>query len=189
MTLRVTGGEVKGRRLSSLKGSKIRPTSDKVREAIFNLIGQDVRGVRVLDLFAGTGSLGIEALSRGASWVFFVDNSMHSIEIIRKNLSLCGYENVGRVLKKDLTRGLPRECEMMKGEFDLVLSDPPYGKDYLPAVLRELCDRDILASPSIVVAETSKAEVMPAKLGKLELVKTRTYGDTKISEYYYGQLQ
>ena len=96
MTLRITGGELKGRRLSPFRGPRIRPTSDKVREAIFSLIGQDVQGVRVLDLFAGTGSLGIEALSRGASWVHFVDNSLHSIELIRRNLSLCGYENKTR---------------------------------------------------------------------------------------------
>ena len=189
MTLRITGGELKGRRLSPFRGPRIRPTSDKVREAIFSLIGQDAQGVRVLDLFAGTGSLGIEALSRGASWVLFVDNSLHSIELIRRNLSLCGYENFGYVLKKDLTRGLPKKCEMMKREIDLVFTDPPYDKDYIPQVLSELSEREILASPSIVVAETSKDEALPARLGKLELVKTRVYGDTKISIYGYGHLQ
>jgi 16S rRNA (guanine966-N2)-methyltransferase len=189
VTLRITGGEAKGRRLSAFQGSQIRPTSDKVREAIFNLIGQDAQGVRVLDLFAGTGSLGIEALSRGASRVIFVDNSHHSIELVKRNLSLCGYESLGHVLKKDLARGLPKRCEMMKGEIDLVFTDPPYGKGHLPPVLRELSDKEILASPSIVVAETSKTEALPARLGKLELVKTRIYGDTKISLYYYGHLQ
>jgi 16S rRNA (guanine966-N2)-methyltransferase len=189
VTLRITGGEVKGRRLSAFKGAKIRPTSDKVREAIFDLIGQDARGLRVLDLFAGTGSLGIEALSRGAAWVLFADNSMHSIELIRRNLSLCGYENLSYVLKKDLTRGIPKKCEVMKREIDLVFTDPPYGRDYIPPVLRELSEREILASPSIVVAETSKAETLPASLGKLELVKARIYGDTKISVYRYGHLR
>jgi 16S rRNA (guanine966-N2)-methyltransferase len=85
--MRITGGEVRGRRLESPKGMAIRPTSDRVREAIFNIIGQDLSGLNVLDLFAGTGSLGIEALSRGALHALFVDNSQKSINLIKKNLA------------------------------------------------------------------------------------------------------
>jgi 16S rRNA (guanine966-N2)-methyltransferase len=184
--MRITGGEAKGRRLASLKGSKIRPTSDRVREAIFNLIGQHVAGFRVLDLFAGTGSLGIEALSRGASWALFIDHSLQSIKQIKKNLAICGYDQSASVLKKELTKGLPWKHPQMKEKFDLIFIDPPYDKKIIPRLLRELLKREILASPSLVIAETSKEDVLPAVLEKLKLVDTRIYGDTKISIFQYG---
>ena len=100
--MRITGGRSKSRRLSAVKGLNIRPSSDKIRETIFNLIGQDTGGLEVLDLFAGTGSLGIEALSRGASRAVFIDKSKSSIKIIQRNLQLCGFEKSGFILKRDL---------------------------------------------------------------------------------------
>ena len=106
--MRVTGGQARGRRMETVEGFKIRPTSDRVREAVFNLLGQDLSGLRVLDLFAGTGSLAIESLSRGASHAVIVDKSEQSIDLIRKNLRQVGFENRGIVLKKDLTSGLPQ---------------------------------------------------------------------------------
>ena len=184
--MRITGGQVKGRLLAPLKGLNIRPSSDRVKEAIFNLIGQDITGAKVLDLFAGTGSLGIEALSRGALWALFIDNSQQSIKLIRKNLRLCGYEPLGFVLKRDLIRGLPWRYSLMKKKFDLVFIDPPYGKKFILPILKELSDRKILLSPSVVVAETSRTDNLPSVLGKLELVKTRTYGETRINIYHYG---
>ena len=115
--MRITGGHSKGRHLAPLKGLSIRPTSDKVRESIFNLIGQDLSGLNVLDLFSGTGSLGIEALSRGASWVLFIDNDPQSLNTIRKNLTLCHFEKMGALLKKDLRGGLPWKHPLMKKTF------------------------------------------------------------------------
>ena len=112
--MRITGGQAKGRLLASLKGWNIRPTSDRVREAVFSLIGQDVTDFKVLDLFAGTGCLGIEALSRGASRALFIDNSIQSIKLIKKNLARCGYESLGFVWKKDLSKGLPRKHPCQK---------------------------------------------------------------------------
>jgi len=184
--MRITGGQVKGRLLASLKGLNIRPSSDRVKEAIFNLIGQDITGAKVLDLFAGAGSLGIEALSRGALWTLFIDNSQQSIKLIKKNLTLCGYESSGFILKMDLTRGLPWRYPLMKKKFDLVFIDPPYRKKFILPILKELSDRKFLISPSVVVAETSRIDNLPAELGKLELVKIRIYGETKINIYHYG---
>ncbi|MBW1766785.1 MAG: 16S rRNA (guanine(966)-N(2))-methyltransferase RsmD [Deltaproteobacteria bacterium] len=184
--MRITGGQAKGRLLASLKGLYIRPSSGRVKEAVFNLIGQDITGAKVLDLFAGTGSLGIEALSRGALWALFIDNSQQSIKLIRKNLMLCGYEPLGFVLKRDLIRGLPWRHSLMKKKFDLVFIDPPYGKKFILPILKELSDREILLSPSVVVAETSRTDNLPSVLGKLELVKTRAYGETRINIYHYG---
>jgi 16S rRNA (guanine966-N2)-methyltransferase len=185
--MRITGGQVRGRLLASLRGWNIRPTSDRVREAIFNLIGQDVSGFKVLDLFAGTGCLGIEALSRGASRALFIDNSIQSTKLIKKNLARCGYESLGSVLKKDLTKGLPRKHLLIKQKFDLIFLDPPYEKRMIPPLLGELSDRDILASPSIAVAECFKTEILPEVLGRLQMVSFRTYGETKISIYHFEE--
>jgi 16S rRNA (guanine966-N2)-methyltransferase len=157
-----------------------------VREAIFNLIGQDVTGLKVLDLFAGTGSLGIEALSRGALQSLFLDNSAQSLKLIKKNLILCGYEPQGSILKKDLMRGLPWKLSRMKKKFDLVFIDPPYREKLIPPLLKELADREILVSPSVVVAESSKVDSLPVAMRKLQLVNTRTYGETKINIYHFG---
>ena len=183
--MRITGGQAKGRVLASLKGWNIRPTSDRVREAIFNLIGQNVTGFKVLDLFAGTGSLGMEALSRGASGVLFIDNSVQSIKLIKKNLERCGYEPLGFVWRKDLTRGLPLKHPMLKQKFQLVFVDPPYEKEMIPPLLEELSDRALLRSPAIAVAETFKTETLPEVLGKLQMVKSRIYGETKICIYHF----
>jgi 16S rRNA (guanine966-N2)-methyltransferase len=185
--MRITGGQGKGRLLASLRGWNIRPTSDRVREAVFNLIGQNVSGFTVLDLFAGTGCLGIEALSRGAARALFIDNSIQSIKLIKKNLALCGYESLGFVLKGDLSKGLPRKHPLLKEKFDLIFLDPPYEKSMIPPLLGELTDRDILASPSIAVAESFKTETLPEVLGRLQMVSFRTYGETKISIYHIGE--
>ena len=186
-SMRITGGQAKGRLLASLRGWNIRPTSDRVREAVFNIIGQDVSGFKVLDLFAGTGCLGIEALSRGAARALFIDNSIQSIKLIKKNLVRCGYESLGSVLKKDLTRGLPRKHPLLKERFHLIFLDPPYEKEMIPPLLGELSDRDILASPSIAVAESFKTETLPEVLGRFQMVSFRTYGETKISIYRSGE--
>ncbi|PKN62983.1 MAG: 16S rRNA (guanine(966)-N(2))-methyltransferase RsmD [Deltaproteobacteria bacterium HGW-Deltaproteobacteria-15] len=184
--MRITGGERRGIRLASFKGERIRPTSDRVREAIFDLLGQYTIGLRVLDLFAGTGALGIEALSRGARRVVFVDNSPESLKLIRRNLAMCGYESVSTLLKKDLTRGLPAVGDLGHEGVDLVFADPPYKKGYLLPVLSELSASFFLSSRATIVAEAGKEEHLPDTVGTLSLAKTRVYGDTKISIYTYG---
>jgi len=181
--MKVTGGMSKGRLLASIKSLNIRPTSSKVREAIFNLLGQDITDLKVLDLFAGTGSLGIEALSRGALWALFIDNSYLSIKTIKKNLRLCGFESSGVVLKRDIMRGLSFEHRFFRKGVDLVFIDPPYGKDYIPPILKRLSEGEILASSAIVVAESLKDDKLPVRVEKLCLFDTRIYGETKIDMY------
>jgi 16S rRNA (guanine966-N2)-methyltransferase len=185
--MRVTGGQVRGRRLASLKGLQIRPSSDLVRQAIFNLIGQDILGVKVLDLFAGTGSLGIEALSRGAVGALFIDKSIQAIKLINKNLQKCGYEAMGSIMKKDLGRGLPRNSAFIKKRFGLVFMDPPYGKSFIPPLLEELSEIDVLAPSSIVVTESSQIEPLPEASRELQLINRKTYGGTNINIYHYGR--
>jgi len=183
--MRITGGQIKGRRLSTFKGMHIRPTADRTREALFNIIGQDLSGLKVLDLFAGTGSLGLEALSRKAQRSVFIDNSQQAINLIKKNLMGCGFQDIGRILKKDLKKGLALNHSEFPRHFDLVFLDPPYGKDLIMPLLKEISTSDILSNKSRVVAELSKHEKLPRSFGPLEMADSRQYGDTKINFYVY----
>ena len=183
--MRVTGGRVRGHHLASLRGFQIRPSSDLIRQAVFNLIGLEIKGLRVLDLFAGTGSLGIEALSRGALEAVFIDNSNQAINLIKKNLKRCGFEALGLIIKKDLGRGLPRYSAFIKKRFELVFMDPPYGKAFIPPLLKELSEGKVLSDSSIVVTESSKFDCLPSDSGALQLFKERTHGETRLNLYHY----
>jgi 16S rRNA (guanine966-N2)-methyltransferase len=132
--MRITGGRLRGRRLASIGGASIRPTSDKVREAVFSMVGQDLTGWVVLDLFAGTGSLGIEAISRGASSAVFVENARDALRVLRRNLGLCSVLESGTavVLEWDIRAGIPWRHPVLKGPFDLVFLDPPYREPVRP---------------------------------------------------------
>lgn len=182
--MRITGGHSRGRLLSSLKGLSIRPTSDRVKEAFFNILGQDFSGLKVLDLFAGTGALGIEAISRGAVRALFIDNSRQSVNLIKKNLAVCGYEDRADVLQMDLSKGLTPGSLPGDRNFDLVFMDPPYGKDLIPPVLKLLSEGSILARSFTVVAESSRDEDLPSEIGIMELFDTRIYGMTRIDFYH-----
>ena len=181
--MRVTGGRLRGRRLASFKGLEIRPTSDRVREAIFDLLGHHLAGEKVLDLFAGTGSLGIEALSRGAAWAIFIDHSPKAIDLIGRNLKLCGLESEGVVLRKDLLKGFPRRHRLLEEKVDLVFVDPPYRKGMILPVLEELCGVGILRSSATLVAQSDQREVLPACVRSLETAKSKIYGETRITLY------
>ncbi|MFZ0450533.1 MAG: 16S rRNA (guanine(966)-N(2))-methyltransferase RsmD [Desulfatiglandaceae bacterium] len=183
--MRITGGQARGRLLASLKGLDIRPTSDRVREAIFDLIGHEMEGRIVLDLFAGTGSLGLEALSRGASTAFFADYSQKALTMIRKNIALCDFEHCSRVVKRDLTRGLPKAYPFLKKTFHLVFMDPPYSKGFIPMVLQNLSTSPSLAAQCLIVAESSKNEQPLSRVGPISMRDTRSYGDTRITIYSY----
>ena len=181
--MRITGGLSKGRSLAALKGMKIRPTTDQVREAVFSILGQDLEGRSVLDLFAGTGIMGIEALSRGAKTALFVDNSTQALKIIKKNLLICGYEEKGKCLKRDLRKGLPPMTAPVTEIFDLAFLDPPYDKGLIPPVLISLSESYLMADDSWVVAESSRFDELPESAGLLTMTDIRIYGDTKISLY------
>jgi len=185
--MRITGGRARGRILMTPKGYNIRPTSDRVREAIFNIIGQDLSGLRVLDLFSGTGGLGIEALSRGAFPALFVDCSPDAVRLVEENLARCGFRDVGAVIRWDLNRGLPVRHPFMRDPAHLVFLDPPYGQGALVPLLGKLSPGRVLEKGARVVAETRKTETLPGVVGKMERVLTRTYGDTRISVYETAQ--
>jgi 16S rRNA (guanine966-N2)-methyltransferase len=181
--MKITGGRSRGRVLSSLKGMDIRPTSSKVREAIFNLLGQDMSGLKIFDIFAGTGIMGIEALSRGAEEAVFIDKSSLAMQLIKKNLALCGYEGRSRVLKRDIMDGSRLDSLVEGKSFDVAFIDPPYGKDILPLVLEMLSHCDVLKPGAVVVTESAKGDPMPERSGFLVLSGRKIYGDTKIEIY------
>ena len=181
--MRITGGHSRGRILSSLRGLDIRPTSDKIKEAVFNILGQNFTGLKVLDLFAGTGALGIEAISRGAERALFVDKSRQAVNLIKKNLAVCGYEDRGEVLQQDIIKGLKPDYLTGNDLFDIVFIDPPYGKDLIPSTLINLSEKKLLAESFSIVVESSRDEELPSVIDRLELSDTRTYGTTRIDFY------
>ncbi|OGC85438.1 MAG: 16S rRNA (guanine(966)-N(2))-methyltransferase RsmD [candidate division Zixibacteria bacterium RBG_16_43_9] len=174
--MRIISGEKKGARLFSLKKRKIRPTSDKVKGAIFNILSS-VEDKKILDLFAGSGALGIEALSRGAKEVVFVDSSFTSLDLIRKNLEKLGFKDKSRLIKKNVLRFLKDKFE---GRFDLILADPPYGKGLCQKVLEILSEKEFLNAEGVLVIEHHKKEKIE-KLGNFILLQERKYGDTLVS--------
>ncbi|MHB8808561.1 MAG: 16S rRNA (guanine(966)-N(2))-methyltransferase RsmD [Desulfobulbaceae bacterium] len=187
--MRISGGTAKGRKLCSPKGAKdsIRPTSDRVREALFSILGEKVRGARVLDLFAGTGSLGLEALSRGAASALFVDQSPQALELIRTNLHHCFAPGQAELCRLDLGRsaGFTSLARRLApgSRFDLVFLDPPYEKKLAEPALT-MVETNALAAPGgFVIAEERWKVVLPDRVGGLRLFLHRRYGETGIWLY------
>jgi 16S rRNA (guanine966-N2)-methyltransferase len=178
--MRVISGVAKGRRLKLPKGSNIRPTLDKIKEALFNILGQDISGKEVLELFAGSGALGIEALSRGAERVTFVDSNLGSIRVIKENLKNLNFMNRSIVLNLDVRQAISY-LERKKRKFDLILADPPYGKAKIP--LKNLAESDILKNHFIIVIEHYKKDSLVEEEAGLRRIKLARYGDTLLSFY------
>jgi 16S rRNA (guanine966-N2)-methyltransferase len=184
--MRVVGGKLKGRQLASFRGRSIRPTSDKVREAVFNLLGsRRAEGFEsVLDLFAGTGAMGIEALSRGAARAVFVDNDARAVSIIKKNLEACGIGATGRgasakVFKRDV-HSMIRSLSGRSERFDLIIIDPPYNSSLTEDVLKGAGLGSLLSPGGFVVAETSRRSPALSIPEGLEPVSEKKYGDTLV---------
>jgi 16S rRNA (guanine966-N2)-methyltransferase len=179
--VRIIGGEFRGRTLLVPRGGRVRPTSDLVRESIFNILGTVWTYQRVLDLFAGTGALGIEALSRGAVEAVFVEQGRSALKSIRDNLEALNLTSRARVLPVAAKRGIKILAE--RGEkFDLIFMDPPYGKDLVGVTLQEIAERGILSITGVIVVEHSSMEVVSSPQ-RVELYLQRRYGDTAISIY------
>lgn len=175
--MRVITGIAKGRRLLTLEGNDVRPTSERVKEAIFSIIQFEIEGRRVLDLFAGSGQLGIEALSRGAQSAVFIDASKAATDIIKKNL-----ENVGlaenAVVK---TTNALTFLENYNSFFDIAFVDPPYSQGLVTAALERLpmC----MSESGIIICETPASEELPAEVGFLKLYRTHKHSKTALSVY------
>jgi 16S rRNA (guanine(966)-N(2))-methyltransferase RsmD len=178
--MRVISGTSKGRKLATPRSEGLRPTSDRVKESLFNILGRKIEGKRLLDLFAGTGNLGIEALSRGAERVLFVEKGKQALGLIQKNLSLCGMEGKSEIIPKDVSRAIG--ILKQRGEsFDLILMDPPYGKGLVRQTLMKLFEQEIHHEVSILVIEHDRREPLPETTPGWNLVRQRKIGDTVIS--------
>jgi len=187
--VRITGGIAKGH---TLKGPKphlrtLRPTTDRVREAVFNILADRVVGARVLDLFAGTGSYGIEALSRRAQSVVFVDRDRTALELIARNLGRCFPDAPARAFQLDLTRssslGYLKNQLPDTASFDLIFIDPPYEKRLAQKLLNMVEGAGLLAKDGILLVEEKHNQHLPERVGKLELKDSRRYGKTGIRLY------
>jgi 16S rRNA (guanine966-N2)-methyltransferase len=174
--LRVSGGEARGRRLKLPKN--IRPTQGIVKQAIFNMVGPDIEGANVLDLFAGSGAIGIEALSRGAASVTFVDRQPRGLAILRQNLDALGLKDRAHVVRGDVVRWLEASPETVKAA-RFVFLDPPYEDVVLDRALKVL-DRQV--DRATVLAEHSRRQSVP-ELGRLQLDRQHRYGDTIVSVF------
>lgn len=185
--MRVIAGIYRSRILKSLKGLALRPTSDRLRETLFNVLGQNVAGSRFVDLFAGTGAIGIEALSRGASEVVFVENHAPATALIRRNLESLGIRKGATVLAADAIRGVEKlasKVESKTSRYDYIFLDPPYAaaKDY-GRVLESLGSGNLLAPGGVVIAEHRRSFELPEEAGALRRYRILKQGDAALSFY------
>lgn len=174
--MRVITGSARGRKLKTPENYDIRPTTDNVKESVFNIIQFDIEGRRVLDLFAGTGQLGIECLSRGASSAVFVDQSREAVKIVKDNLKACGLS--GTVVQSDALSFL-RTC----GKFDIIFVDPPYDSDLYESVLNTVNSIDILSDGGIIICESRRERALPEMTAPYKKRKEYTYGKVKLCIY------
>jgi len=176
--MRVISGTARGRKLKEPEGMAIRPTTDMVKESIFNIVQFDIEGRQVLDLFAGTGQLGIEALSRGARSVTFVDESLASNKIVQQNLESTGLSGGADVVRADSIEFLRRGKR-----YDLIFLDPPYDTGLLDKALAAINQFDILKDNGIIVCESKADKVMPELLAPYRKRKEYRYGKIKLTLY------
>ncbi|MEE8540178.1 MAG: 16S rRNA (guanine(966)-N(2))-methyltransferase RsmD [Desulfobacterales bacterium] len=180
MGIRVIGGDLKGRRLHTIRGQTIRPTADRIKESIFNILAGRVRKAQVLDLFAGTGALGIEALSRGAASAIFIDNDHKATQVIKANLKLNNLENRSKCIRWDATKNL--NClATISPIFDLVLMDPPYNRNHVNPALTVLHRSGSMQNAALVIVEHAMRE--PILEGHIPFVLTdqRRYRKSLVS--------
>lgn len=182
--MRIISGSARGRKLAGFSGSQIRPTSDRVREALFNILANQLGSFadkKVLDLFAGTGALGLEAVSRGASIALMVDRGTQAAQLVEANAKACRVQEKIRFLRGDVLKKIPELTG--SGPFDLVFLDPPYGMNLAENALLSIAGHGLLTEGGIVCAEVSSSEDLPERAGNLSCILRRRYGSTRIVLY------
>lgn len=184
--LRVIAGSAKKTNLKSPKGLDTRPTADRVKEAVFNILAPKVPGCFFLDLFAGTGSVAIEALSRGAGHAVLVENNRSAVNVIKENLTRTKLSDNAELLSTDVFNAIKTLALLNKG-FDIIYLDPPYREGFYQRVLLEIADNNLLNSGGIVVAESSRQIQPPEQVANLSITRRQRYGDTVINFYQFMQ--
>jgi len=177
--MRVVAGKAKGITLKTPEGNLTRPTADRVKEAMFSIVQFDIPGAKVLDLFGGSGQLGIEALSRGASGAVFVDAREEACRLIRENLKRTKLETAGKVVKSDYLSFL-KQC---REKFDIILLDPPYAEVFLENALKCIAEIDILHSGGIIISERPLGKELTLEFPGFTRSKDYKYGNTLLTLY------
>jgi 16S rRNA (guanine966-N2)-methyltransferase len=184
--VRIISGQARGRKLAPLIGSDIRPTPDRVREALFSIVLSRLgtfAGKSTLDLFAGSGAMGLEALSRGAASALFIDQGPQAAKVLAVNLRACAFDAKGVFKKGEVMATLPR---LAPQTFDLIFADPPYHSGLAEKTLHAVARLQLLAAGGLFCAETAAKEELPAQTGDLLLVDHRRYGSTAIHLYAHA---
>jgi 16S rRNA (guanine966-N2)-methyltransferase len=185
MGLRIISGRLKGKKLRTLPGSKTRPTSDRLRETLFNILGSRIKNACILDLYAGSGALGIEALSREARFSMFIDNDGQAMAVIKGNLRACSLDEKSKTILWDIRKNL--NCMMAIPEmFDMVFMDPPYLKGMIFDTLRNLEETGKLAAGASLVVEHASKEPVRVDSPNFTITDRRTYGKTSLTFLRYG---
>lgn len=185
--MRVVSGTCKGRSLKAVPGSTTRPTTDKVKEALFNIIGPYFEGGVGLDLFAGSGGLGIEALSRGLEKVIFVDRDPKAVQIIKENIAACQFDEQSEVYRNDAERALKA---ILKREivFDYIFLDPPYKKQQLVKLMETMNNESFISPNGVIVCEHASEIELPDAIGLFKIIKKEKYGIIGITIYQNSSL-
>ena len=180
--MRVISGKVRGLKLNAPKNDDVRPTTDRVKESLFNMINSYMMDSDILDLFAGTGSLGIECLSRGANQCIFVDNSKESINIVKSNIKKARVENESIVLNLDFKSAINSLSSKNK-QFDVIFMDPPYYKNMFSDALSAVDNNNLLKEDGIIVVEHDTVDKFPDNMGRLYKSREKKYGNTTLTFY------
>lgn len=175
--MRVITGTARGKRLKTLEGLDVRPTSDRVKEAIFSILQFEIEGANILDLFAGSGQLGIETISRGARSVTFIDNNKQALAVVKENLTQLGFLAQSKVLFMNAEDFLLTTGDL----FDIVFLDPPYSKDIINKLSGTL--PRAISENSIIICETANTDIIPETIGKLNKRKDYIHGKVRITIY------
>lgn len=182
--MRIIGGELKGRKLISVAGTDTRPTADRIRESIFNILAGRFHGAVVLDLFAGTGAFGIEALSRGAESAFFIELNKRALTVLKRNINACSVGNKVTIIQWNILKNL--NCiQSMRPAFNLIFMDPPYNKHLIGPSLSNLHDSGCMESGACVTIEHSQWESIPEGTLPFSVIDQRRYGKTLVSFLSY----
>lgn len=178
--MRIIAGSLKGRRLHAPDWDGLRPTSDRLRETLFNLLAPRIGGARVLDVYAGTGAVGLEALSRGASWVTFIERDRRALALIEDNLARCGIANGYAIIRAEAAAALARLVDAAAERFDVVLLDPPYAAPFEPVLAAAAA---VLTGEAVAVVEHARRREVPAAVGPLVRTRAVGAGDSALSFY------
>ena len=182
--MRIIAGEYRSRRIKTLNGMDVRPTPDRLREALFNVLAPRLPGAVFVDAYAGCGSVGIEAISRGAESAIVVDSNSQSIKLIEENTKRCKFEAKIRIMQQEVKAALPRLVS--EAPFDLILLDPPYNRELIPQVLETIESLQLLCEDGIICAESASNESI-TDCGKLQLTESRKYGASTIHLFSWNE--